>query len=134
MTWISFTLRHAIILWLLFTRYYILSKSVCFKYFDTMSAWDQDIGHIVNNKADCHGDIGQIWHFMEVSLRIEARTRIQRNDDEHCGSMKCGVTHPSMYYNGKASTNWSLKCIYGERRVPCSTRHTSIDKIKLIYY
>ena len=62
-----------------------------------MSVWDQDIGHIVNNIADSHGDIEQIWHFMEVSLRIEVRTRVKRHDDEHCGSMKCGVNHPSMY-------------------------------------
>lgn len=62
-----------------------------------MSVWDQDIGHIVNNEADSHGYIEQICHFMEVSLRIEVRTMIERNDDEHCGSMKCGVTHPSMY-------------------------------------
>ena len=97
MTWISFNLRHEIILCLLFTRYYILSKSVCFKYIDTISVWDQDIGYSVNNKVDSHGDIEQIWHFMEVSLRIEVRTKIERHDDEHCGSMKWGVTHPSMY-------------------------------------
>ena len=62
-----------------------------------MSVWDQDIGHIVNNKADSHGDIEQISHVMVVSLIIEVRTRIERRDDESCGSMKCGVIHPSMY-------------------------------------
>ena len=76
------------------TIYYILHfiKSVCFKYFNTMSVWDQDIGHIVNNKADRHGDIEQNWRFIVVSLGIEVRIRIERHDDERCGGMKCGVT------------------------------------------
>jgi len=49
-------------------------KSVCFKYFDTMSVWDQDIGHIVNNKTDSHCDIEQIWHlwWLASELKLES--------------------------------------------------------------
>ena len=35
-------------------------KSVCFKHFNTMSVWDQYIGHIVNNQTDSLGDIEHV--------------------------------------------------------------------------
>jgi hypothetical protein len=65
--------------------------SVCFQHFNTMSVWNQDIGHIVNNKTDSHCNIEQIWRFMVVSLRIEVRIKIERHDDERCGIITCDV-------------------------------------------
>lgn len=38
-----------------------------------MSVWNQDIGHIVNNKADSHGDIEQfdiLWR-LASELKLE---------------------------------------------------------------